>query len=210
MAPTRNIFSQPVDNNSRTVTYSMGGLNERFSQLEKSQKPSKINAPSQAQPRQTSVFSRIRGAKANSNATASGRKLSAGIQDRLGKPRNGGIRKPGSGSSAMSGVERTGPLRDRRAVRGGPLRGRGGASQNRRGVPSRGGARVASRGATRGGGRGASNSARAADKPKKVTSEDLDKALDDYMMKDPKTAQSKLDLELTSYMDEADDILMDL
>ncbi|KAI7902102.1 uncharacterized protein BX663DRAFT_81704 [Cokeromyces recurvatus] len=44
---------------------------------------------------------------------------------------------------------------------------------------------------------------------KKLTAEELDKALDSYMMKDPKTAQAKLDAELTAYMDEAPDILMD-
>ncbi|KAL0077934.1 hypothetical protein J3Q64DRAFT_1288295 [Phycomyces blakesleeanus] len=48
------------------------------------------------------------------------------------------------------------------------------------------------------------------EKPKRATAEDLDKALDAYMMKDPKTAQIKLDEEITSYMDEAGDILMDL
>lgn len=44
---------------------------------------------------------------------------------------------------------------------------------------------------------------------KPATADDLDRALDAYMMKDPKTAQAKLDAELTSYMDEAGDILMD-
>lgn len=39
----------------------------------------------------------------------------------------------------------------------------------------------------------------------------MDKSLDDYMMKDPKTAQSRLDADLTKYMDEAnDDELMEL
>ncbi|KAI8090903.1 uncharacterized protein B0P05DRAFT_527904 [Gilbertella persicaria] len=46
-------------------------------------------------------------------------------------------------------------------------------------------------------------------KKKPVTAEDLDRAMDSYMMKDPKTAQAKLDAELTSYMDEAGDILME-
>ncbi|CAO3648142.1 unnamed protein product [Cunninghamella blakesleeana] len=47
---------------------------------------------------------------------------------------------------------------------------------------------------------------------KPVTSESLDKALDSYMMKDPKTAQAKLDEELNSYMDDApvDDELIGL
>lgn len=47
---------------------------------------------------------------------------------------------------------------------------------------------------------------------KPVTAESLDKALDSYMMKDPKTAQAKLDAELNSYMDDApvDDELIGL
>ncbi|KAF7722538.1 hypothetical protein EC973_003065 [Apophysomyces ossiformis] len=208
MAPTRNMFTQSAES-TRTVTYSVGGLNERFSQLEKSHKTTTATT-SQTQPRQSSVFSRIRGAKVNTNAAASGRKLSAGIQDRLGKPKNGGIRKSKGGPTPMIGVERSGPLRDRRAMTG-SSRGRGNVNQNRKGVPARGASRgTASRGVARGGSKGSGNGARTGDKPKKMTSEDLDKALDDYMMKDPKTAQSKLDLELTSYMDEADDILMDL
>ncbi|KAG1051391.1 hypothetical protein G6F43_006399 [Rhizopus delemar] len=40
-------------------------------------------------------------------------------------------------------------------------------------------------------------------KKKPLSAEDLDKSLDAYMMKDPKTAQAKLDEELTSYMNEA-------
>lgn len=41
-------------------------------------------------------------------------------------------------------------------------------------------------------------------KKKPLSQEDLDKSLDAYMMKDPKTAQAKLDEELTTYMQEAE------
>jgi hypothetical protein len=44
---------------------------------------------------------------------------------------------------------------------------------------------------------------------KPATAQDLDKSLDDYMMKDPKTMQARLDADITSYMAEAEDILMD-
>lgn len=44
---------------------------------------------------------------------------------------------------------------------------------------------------------------------KPASAQDLDKALDDYMMKDPKTMQARLDADITSYMAEAEDILMD-
>lgn len=44
---------------------------------------------------------------------------------------------------------------------------------------------------------------------KPASAQDLDRALDDYMMKDPKTMQARLDADITSYMAEAEDILMD-
>lgn len=44
---------------------------------------------------------------------------------------------------------------------------------------------------------------------KPATAEDLDRALDDYMMKDPKSMKTRLDDDIESYMAEAEDILMD-
>ncbi|KAI9259923.1 hypothetical protein BY458DRAFT_557709 [Sporodiniella umbellata] len=41
------------------------------------------------------------------------------------------------------------------------------------------------------------------EKKKPLSADDLDRSLDAYMMKDPKTAQAKLDAELSSYMSEA-------
>jgi hypothetical protein len=46
-------------------------------------------------------------------------------------------------------------------------------------------------------------------KKKPATAEELDKALDNYMMKDPKTAQAKLDADMNAYMAEIEDISMD-
>lgn len=45
---------------------------------------------------------------------------------------------------------------------------------------------------------------------KKIAVEELDKALDDYMMKDSRTAQARLDAELDEYMGDAEDILKNL
>lgn len=59
-------------------------------------------------------------------------------------------------------------------------------------------------------GRAAKGGKDAKQKPKKVSADDLDKSLDAYMMKDSKTAQSKLDAELDSYMDDSEDILKEL
>ncbi|CAO3703030.1 unnamed protein product [Rhizopus stolonifer] len=41
------------------------------------------------------------------------------------------------------------------------------------------------------------------EKKKPMSADDLDRSLDAYMMKDPKTAQAKLDAELSTYMSEA-------
>lgn len=46
-------------------------------------------------------------------------------------------------------------------------------------------------------------------KPKQVSKDDLDKSLDEYMMKDPKTAQARLDDELNQYLADGD-LVMDM
>ncbi|KAI7887076.1 hypothetical protein K492DRAFT_232978 [Lichtheimia hyalospora FSU 10163] len=188
MAPRR------VFNNGRTVTVggsASGGLNERFSQLEKSRKQ---NPPSEG--RSGSVFARVR-ASNNNNSRRND------IQSRLSKPvKSGAIRKRG-GPTPMKGVERTGP-------------------GSRRGG-NKGNAATAAAAATRGGNKGGKNTKRGANNNKRggrgakrggkrtrLSATDLDKSLDDYMMKDPKTAQSRLDAELNEYMDDSGDILMDL
>ena len=43
---------------------------------------------------------------------------------------------------------------------------------------------------------------------KPATAEELDRALDSYMMKDPKTAQARLDDDMAAYMAEAEDLSM--
>ena len=159
----------------------------RFSQLDKSKK----------QPPTSSVFSRIRG---SGQPTGPAGRRTTNIQSRLNKPVAAGIRKR-TGPTPMQGVERSG--RGRNAVTKG--RGRVNTQFQQRGNQSNRG-KQPQRGAARGarGGRGT-------DKGRKpVSAQDLDKSLDDYMMKDPKTAQSRLDAELNSYMDDAGDVLMDL
>ncbi|KAG2236175.1 hypothetical protein INT48_003794 [Thamnidium elegans] len=155
----------------RTVSYSSGGLNERFSKIVNSQrKNTNTSAPTITQTRPTgpsnaSVFSRLRGAKP---VLARPGKPNSSIQNRLGRV-PGGIKK------------------------------------NQKVVPARGGKRAIVKKVQK---------KVMPQKGKKVvkkpsTAEDLDRALDDYMMKDPKAMQARLDDDITSYMAEAEDILMD-
>ncbi|KAI8147318.1 hypothetical protein BJV82DRAFT_575317 [Fennellomyces sp. T-0311] len=191
MAPRRifnNNNNSNNNNSGRVVTLGGGGgLNERFSQLDKSKK----------QPQgQSSVFSRIRG-----NTNANGRRNPSSIQNRLTKPVNSGVRKR-TGPTPMQGVQRAG--RGRNVV----AKGRGQTNNN---AQQRGNQNNRGNNKQQRGGRAAGRGGRANDKARKpVSAQDLDKSLDDYMMKDPKTAQSRLDAELNSYMDEAGDVLMDL
>lgn len=132
-----------------------------------------------------SVFSRLRGAKTASR----GRIGSTNIQNRLGKTNSGGIKKRGGGGGAtpMKGIERQKGRIAKKVV-----------GKKQTAVMNK---------------QGKKQSPQQKQKKKEVkkpaTADDLDRALDAYMMKDPKTAQAKLDAELTSYMDEAGDILMD-
>ncbi|KAI8372956.1 uncharacterized protein BYT42DRAFT_53312 [Radiomyces spectabilis] len=198
MAPSnRRVFSQASQSSVRTVTLSSGGLNERFSQLDTTRQST--SSPSN----RPSIFSRIRGG----SDMASGRGPRSDIQSRLGRTNAGGVNKRSrQGPAPMTGVQRTGggPLRNQRGkISSSRLNNR--QQKTRSPKPGKGAASSSSaRGGKRADGRGKSK-----DK-KPATAEDLDKALDEYMMKDPKTAQSKLDAELSAYMDEAGDILMEL
>ncbi|KAI7868962.1 hypothetical protein BDF14DRAFT_1789855 [Spinellus fusiger] len=221
MASTRHYITPT--SSGRIVTLQSGGLNERFSQLR--QQPKKQGLAQQTT-MPNSVFHRLRGSGSSSTAPppppgASHRNrhgTSNGIQSRLGKSIGGGIRKRSAttnqGLSPMTGVERTyprgnGKLAVKQRSPYGVRRGQTAvATHNSHRGSTRGGAR--GRGGGRGGLNGRGGSVGAHVKPKKSSAEDLDKALDAYMMKDPKTAQQKLDEELNSYMDEAGDILMEL
>ncbi|KAL9546153.1 hypothetical protein MBANPS3_006799 [Mucor bainieri] len=181
-----NRRNQSSATSTRTVSYNSGGLNERFSKIVKSavsqRMPTAVN--STVSTGGGSVFSRLRGAK----TTPRGKPGSTNIQNRLGKTNSGGIKKKrAGGASPMEGIERQkGRVAAKRVV--------GKQQPSKQGSTSK-------------------QSTQQKQKKKVVkkpaTAEDLDKALDAYMMKDPKTAQAKLDAELTSYMDEAGDILMD-
>ena len=128
----------------------------------------------------------------------------------MSKPvQQGGIRKRNPGTTAAQG-----PVRGtQRNNRGTLTKGRNGSrlgQGQQRNTNNRGNAkqqRAAGKNAGRPG-RGGRNKNDNNRKP--VTAQDLDKSLDAYMMKDAKTAQSKLDDELDSYMDESGDVLMDL
>ncbi|CEG70198.1 hypothetical protein RMATCC62417_06139 [Rhizopus microsporus] len=140
--------------NARTVSYSSGGLNERFANLEKSKKPTH-NPAIQSK----SVFSRI---KADSPKPKS-------IQQRLGKPVDT-RRKPAMAGRITKPNKKPARQQPQKKQQQKPKNDKKGTKQ----------------------------------KKKPLSQEDLDKSLDAYMMKDPKTAQAKLDEELTTYMQEAE------
>jgi hypothetical protein len=185
MAPYRR--SNP-NNNGRVVSIGGGGLNERFSRLDK--------GPARSQPSVSggaasggSVFSRLQ-----SNPPGR-RNAPTSIQNRLSRPVNARIQK----KPAPAGRQKRESLLPK-----------GGRAQ--RGVTKPMGKKSA---AGSGSGRGqekrsAKGGKDTKQKPKKLSADDLDKSLDAYMMKDSKTAQSKLDAELDSYMDDNDDILKEL
>ncbi|KAI8639950.1 hypothetical protein BD408DRAFT_420601 [Parasitella parasitica] len=180
-----NRRNQSSSTATRTVSYSSGGLNERFSKIVKSAMSSRPSAAvsnnhnTNESNNGGSVFSRLRGAK----NTTRGRVGSTNIQNRLGKTNNGGIKKRG-GPTPMKGIEKQ---------KGRIAKAAAGKKQT---------AAMKKQSKTQ-------SQPKKKDTKKPATADDLDKALDAYMMKDPKTAQAKLDAELTSYMDEAGDILMD-
>ncbi|KAI8978523.1 hypothetical protein BDB01DRAFT_898745 [Pilobolus umbonatus] len=153
----RRVTNQATVTGVRTVSYSVGGLNERFSQLDKT----KVVAP-KAKVAKDSVFSRLRGLKTAPGRV--GRLSGTNIQNRLGKINTPGATKKKPFKKATPAVNSRKPVKKQ---------------------------------------------VRKPTQPKKMSAEDLDKSLDAYMMKDPKTAQAKLDAELNAYMDEAGDTIME-
>ncbi|KAG2203834.1 hypothetical protein INT46_005951 [Mucor plumbeus] len=192
MSYNNNRRNQGSNTNTRTVSYNSGGLNERFSKIVKSAVSSRPTVATNVHNNSNkndigggSVFSRLRGAKTSPR----GRIGSTNIQNRLGKTNSGGIKKRGgAGATPMKGVEKQKGRIAKKAV---------GKKQNV--VMNKQGKRQSSQ----------QQKQKKKEVKKPATADDLDRALDAYMMKDPKTAQAKLDAELTSYMDEAGDILMD-
>lgn len=157
----------------------------RFSKIVNMQKnrndePARGNAgPS----KNASVFSRLRGSNpVNSRANNN-------IKSRLGKTIGGGIKKNSNRPTPMSGVVKTGSG-NKRVVAGK----RGGVVAKKTSLLAK--KKLQGKGGKKGG------------EKKKLTAEDLDKALDNYMMKDPKAARARLDDDMNAYMAEAEDILM--
>jgi hypothetical protein len=182
----------------------------RFSKLVKSTPVARPTGPTVSKTNESSsVFSRLRGAKPSSTR---GRVGATNIQTRLGKTIGGGVKKRGNktGPTAMQGIERQRKAGNGRVGKGAI----GGKRQTGKSTATIGGKRQTGKSTATLGKSKQPQKDKKDKKDKKVvnkkpTAEDLDKALDAYMMKDPKTAQAKLDAELTSYMDEAGDILMD-
>lgn len=87
----------------------------------------------------------------------------------------------------------------------GVLRGNGGAPRHKRVMASAKGGKKQIGGS----GKKVTGKKQGQQKKKPATTEELDRALDNYMMKDPKTAQAKLDADMNAYMAEIEDINMD-
>lgn len=128
----------------------------------------------------SSVFSRLRGAKQQTRSS---------IQHRLGKTVGSSNKKKPNEKIKVN------------AGKGVGKQSKSTARVTKRGAPTKTGVKKQNGGANK--------QAQKRKTQKKPTTEDLDKALDAYMMKDPKTAQAKLDAELTSYMDEASELLIE-
>lgn len=125
----------------------------------------------------------------------------AGSAGLLHRVHNGGVHPP---RGPAAGIPRGGGLAFRGfAPRGGFARGM---------VNFRGNSRGAGFGGVRGGrggflprGRGLMRGGRGGFRGRPLNKDDLDKELDSYMMKDPKTATAKLDDELDEYMEEVNE-----
>ncbi|KAI8373557.1 hypothetical protein EDC96DRAFT_498752 [Choanephora cucurbitarum] len=185
---TRKVTNNNNNGNNRSVSYGQGGLNERFSQLAQRSTPQHVNNNnnnnsnnSKAKPGTASVFSRLRGAKQDTP-----RARAKSIQSRLGKTVNGGVQKRGT----KAPVKGTATGRADKRTQASLKKGVKAQQQNKKNGPQ-------------------DKKKQQQQKKKPLTAEELDRAMDAYMMKDPKTAQAKLDAEITSYMDEANDLLMD-
>lgn len=171
---------------ARTVSYNSGGLNERFSKIVNMQKNEPARGKSSGNAvssKNASVFSRLRGSKPVNS------RVNNNIKNRLGKTIGGGIKKNSNRPTPMAGVVKTGSG-NKRVVAGK----RGGVVAKKSSLAAK--KKVQAKGGKKGG------------EKKKLTAEDLDKALDNYMMKDPKAARARLDDDMNAYMAEAEDILM--
>lgn len=144
-----------------------------------------------------------------------GRAHVANIQSRLGKAKNAGIKKSGparknnAGPTSMEGVQRTGKViaRNQKGLANLRQNRNKGAGAQKKLVPNNGKRPVANvRGKPK-----AQPKAKTQErsKPKSMSKDDLDKSLDEYMMKDPKTAQARLDDELNQYLADGD-LVMDM
>ncbi|KAI8099237.1 uncharacterized protein BX664DRAFT_320752 [Halteromyces radiatus] len=178
-----------------------GGLNERFGRLEQStsSQPTNVKRSVISMKRTDSVFSRI--CASNSNIVGKKNDRSS-IQNRLGKVSGGGnIRKRDLKQSVRSRLSTHAIVRNTGLTKRGKqtMKPQTRAQQIRSGNNRKKAITSA-----------APNKKKTNTGKKAVSADDLDKALDSYMMKDPKTAQAKLDDELNTYMDEAGDVLMDL
>ncbi|ORZ12415.1 hypothetical protein BCR42DRAFT_82073 [Absidia repens] len=185
----------------RRVTTVGGGLNERFGRLEKpAPTPRAVVTTVEAQ-RSTSVFSRIKGANGTSSSVKK-RGNASDIQSRIGRVSAGSIQK-------RVGKNQTTTSRKLKSMAG------VGSNRGKQTTKLKADAKQGSKGNRKTDLKNKQNKTKTLtgdDKRKKkaLSADDLDKALDTYMMKDPKTAQARLNDELDSYMDEAGDVLMDL
>ncbi|KAI9302359.1 hypothetical protein BJ944DRAFT_242439 [Cunninghamella echinulata] len=173
-----------------------GGLNERFGRIDQqtrhtAKSPVKNN---------TSVFSRLNsGPKSQVRGGGIQSRLSGGsIQNRLGVQRK-------SGNKQAAVTKKQAPTK---FIKKSSASSFGKNKQNNNNKLSQKGGKFNNNNNNQ-----KNKSQKQQQKNKKpLSAEALDKALDSYMMKDPKTAQAKLDAELNSYMDDApmDDDLMAL
>ncbi|CAO3633720.1 unnamed protein product [Cunninghamella echinulata] len=179
-----------------------GGLNERFGLLDQQTR----NTARPPVKNNTSVFSRLNnGPKSQVRSGGIQSRLGGGsIQNRLGIQRKGGNRQAAvtkkqaptkfikkSSVSSSFGKNKQNNNNNKVSQKGGKFNNNNNKNNNQKNK----------------------NQKQQQQKSKKpLSAEALDKALDSYMMKDPKTAQAKLDAELNSYMDDApmDDDLMAL
>ncbi|KAI8970453.1 hypothetical protein BDF20DRAFT_838810 [Mycotypha africana] len=189
---------------SRSVSYNTPnvGLNERFSRIVRSSANTRSNGTATAaasQSSEPSVFGRLRGPNNNqSNARGSGNRTAANIQNRLGRVNGGLKKKPATSSNTKGGVGRNNRGGDGRIQK----RQRQQPQQQQRGD-------IKNKGKGKGKASTTQKNKQQQKSKKPLTAEQLDKALDSYMMKDSTYAQAKLDAELDSYMDEASDILIE-
>ncbi len=154
----------------------------RFSQLEKERRKVGGSNAAGGQQRQRMPFD---------DGNRRGGKVSRGKS-------GGAVRKPRSNrhSNRMMDIDQVGNGSSGGPIGRFPMTTSEGGKKRGRGGSRRGGATAGGRGGSRGGKAGRGRRGKGAP----VTKENLDKDLDDYMMKDTKTAKVNLDADLESYM----------